>query len=97
MTTAHSSTTFADLTTIGVGGPIRTFLTPDTRDGVIDAVRQADAAGFPLSVIGGGSNLLAADAPFDGVVVRDARQDIRFGSPQADDTVAVSAVTVPRI
>ncbi len=91
MTTEHSTTTFADLTTIGVGGPIRTFLTPDTRDGVIDAVRQADAAGFPLSVIGGGSNLLAADAPFDGVVVRDARQDIRFGSPQADDTVAVSA------
>ncbi len=91
MTTEHSTTTFADLTTIGVGGPIRTFLTPDTRDGVIAAVRQADAAGSPLSVIGGGSNLLAADAPFDGVVVRDARQDIRFGSPQADDTVAVSA------
>lgn len=91
MTTEHSTTTFADLTTIGVGGPIRTFLTPDTRDGIIDAVRQADAAGLPLSVIGGGSNLLVADDPFDGIVVRDARHDIRFGSPQADGTVSVTA------
>ena len=74
MTTAHSSTTFADLTTIGVGGPIRTFLTPHTRDEVIAAVREADDAGVPLSVIGGGSNLLVSDDPFDGVVVRDARQ-----------------------
>ncbi|MEJ5921040.1 UDP-N-acetylmuramate dehydrogenase [Bifidobacterium thermophilum] len=91
MTTEHSSTTFSDLTTIGVGGPIRTFLTPHTRDGVIDAVRQADAADLPLSVIGGGSNLLVCDDPFDGIVVRDARQDIRFGTPQADGTVAVNA------
>ena len=91
MTTAHSSTTFADLTTIGVGGPIRTFLTPHTRDEVIAAVREADDAGVPLSVIGGGSNLLVSDDPFDGVVVRDARQEIRFGDVQADGTVSVSA------
>ena len=91
MTTAHSSTTFADMTTIGVGGPIRTFLTPHTRDEVIATVREADDAGVPLSVIGGGSNLLVSDDPFDGVVVRDARQEIRFGDVQADGTVSVSA------
>ena len=31
-------TSFADLTTIGVGGPIATFLEPTTRVGVIEAV-----------------------------------------------------------
>ena len=31
-------TSFADLTTIGVGGPIATFLEPTTRVGVIAAI-----------------------------------------------------------
>lgn len=38
------------------------------------AVEDADSKGLPLCVIGGGSNLLVADEPFDGVVVRDARR-----------------------
>jgi len=36
-------TSFADLTTIGVGGPIATFLEPTTRVGVIEAVEEAEA------------------------------------------------------
>ncbi len=35
----------------------------------MDAVAAADAAGGPLLVVGGGSNLLASDAPFEGMVV----------------------------
>ena len=38
-------TSFADLTTIGVGGPIATFLEPTTRVGVIEAVEEADSQG----------------------------------------------------
>ena len=33
-------TSFADLTTIGVGGPIATFLEPTTRVGVIEPLRK---------------------------------------------------------
>ena len=62
-------TSFADLTTIGVGGPIATFLEPTTRVGVIEAVEEADSQGLPLCVIGGGSNMLVSDMPFEGVVV----------------------------
>lgn len=69
-------TSFADLTTIGVGGPIAIFLEPTSRVGVIEAVEDADAKGLPLCVIGGGSNMLVADTPFNGVVVRDARRSI---------------------
>ena len=65
---------FADLTTIAVGGPIARFVEPTSRVGVIEAVEDADSKGLPLCVIGGGSNLLVADEPFDGVVVRDARR-----------------------
>ena len=69
-------TSFADLTTIGVGGPIAIFLEPTSRVGVIEAVEDADAKGLPLCVIGGDSNMLVADTPFNGVVVRDARRSI---------------------
>ena len=57
-------TTFAELTTIGVGGPIARFIEPTTRVGVIEAIEEADAKGLPLCVIGGGSNMLVSDAPF---------------------------------
>jgi UDP-N-acetylmuramate dehydrogenase len=67
---------FADLTTIGVGGHIEYFLQPSTRDGLIGAVMDADDHHLPLCVIGGGSNILASDDDFNGVVVRDARRTV---------------------
>ena len=68
--------TFSDLTTIGVGGKIARFVEPKTRVDVIEAVEDADCANLPLCVIGGGSNMLVSDEPFNGVVVRDARRAI---------------------
>ena len=62
-------TTLADLTTLRVGGPIATYVRVSTTDALVDAVAAADAAGGPLLVVGGGSNLLASDAPFEGTVV----------------------------
>lgn len=69
-------TLLADLTTLRVGGPARELVEPASDDEMIAAVRDADAAGTPVLVIGGGSNLLAGDGGFDGVVIRDARRDI---------------------
>ena len=66
-------TRFADITTMGVGGHIAHFVEPTTRVGLIEAVEDADSKGLPLVVIGGGSNMLVSDDPFNGVVVRDAR------------------------
>lgn len=89
-------TSFADITTIGVGGAIARFVEPTSRVGVIEAVEDADARGLPLCVIGGGSNLLVSDEPFDGVVVRDARRNITVPDEAApveggDLTVHVNA------
>lgn len=67
---------FADITTVGVGGKIARFIEPKSRVAVIEAVEDADEAGLPLCVIGGGSNMLVSDEDFNGVVVRDARRDI---------------------
>jgi UDP-N-acetylmuramate dehydrogenase len=69
-------TDLAELTTLRVGGPAAHFEEVTSEADFIDAIRTADAEGTPLLVIGGGSNLLVADAGFDGLVVRDARSAI---------------------
>ncbi|OPF83455.1 UDP-N-acetylenolpyruvoylglucosamine reductase [Streptomyces antioxidans] len=62
----------APLTTFRLGGPANRLLTATTDDEVIAAVREADAAGTPLLVIGGGSNLVIADKGFDGTALHIA-------------------------
>lgn len=86
--------TLAQLTTIGVGGAADRFVEPQSEEEFIDAVRDADTAGLPLLVIGGGSNLLVADEPFHGVVVRDARRGISVLDDDAHADVDAGTVAV---
>jgi len=60
----------ADFTTFGVGGPAGTLVEASSVTELVDAVRSADAAGAPVFVLSGGSNVLVGDAGFDGTVVR---------------------------
>jgi UDP-N-acetylmuramate dehydrogenase len=62
----------APLTTFRLGGPAARLITAATDAEVIDAVREADEAGTPLLVIGGGSNLVIGDDGFDGTALRIA-------------------------
>ena len=64
-----SASTLADLTTLRIGGPVRRLVEARDEHELIAAVREADEAGEPLLVLGGGSNLVASDAPFEGTVV----------------------------
>lgn len=76
MRIAADATRLADLTTIGVGGAPQQIIRAESEAELIDAIRSADDAGLPLLMLGGGSNILAADADFPGVVIRDERRDI---------------------
>ena len=62
----------APLTTFRLGGPARRLVTATTDDEIVETVRAADAAGEPLLVIGGGSNLVIGDKGFDGTALRIA-------------------------
>ncbi|MFE9173126.1 UDP-N-acetylmuramate dehydrogenase [Streptomyces kebangsaanensis] len=62
----------APLTTFRLGGPATRLITAATDAEVIDAVREADAGGTPLLLIGGGSNLVIGDKGFDGTALRIA-------------------------
>src|ERR1035441_5439481 len=60
----------APLTTLGVGGPARYFVEATTEAEVVEAVEFARSRQLPLFVLGGGSNLLVADAGFAGLVLK---------------------------
>ena len=59
----------ADLTTLRIGGPATDVVQATEDQGLVDAVASADAAGIPVLVVAGGSNLLVADGPVPGRVV----------------------------
>ena len=56
----------SELTTLRVGGPARRIARADSAEEAVEVVSGADAAGEPVLVIAGGSNLLIADRGFDG-------------------------------
>jgi UDP-N-acetylmuramate dehydrogenase len=62
----------APLTTFRLGGPATRLITATTDAEVIAAVREADDAGTPLLLIGGGSNLVIGDKGFAGTALRIA-------------------------
>lgn len=84
-------TALAHLTTLRVGGPIRTLVEPSTERDLIEAIQTADRADEPLLVLGGGSNLLAGDQPFEGTVIRDSRRDISVQDDGMCGGVSVTA------
>jgi UDP-N-acetylmuramate dehydrogenase len=64
------SVPLAPLTTLRLGGPARRLVEPRDEAELVAAVRAADAAGEPVLLLAGGSNVVIADTGFDGVAIR---------------------------
>jgi UDP-N-acetylmuramate dehydrogenase len=62
----------APLTTLGVGGPARHYVEARDEGAVLAALRWAARRDLPVHVLGGGSNLVVADAGVEGLVLRVA-------------------------
>jgi UDP-N-acetylmuramate dehydrogenase len=78
-------------TTLGLGGPAKSFVTAASDDELIAAVRAADATGDPVLVLGGGSNLVIADEGFPGTVVHVASRGVSYARSGDGVAVAVAA------
>ena len=77
------------LTTLRVGGPALALVEASRSDELVEVVTRADAAGEPLLLLGGGSNVLVADAGFPGTVVRIATRGVQV-RPVAPGLVEVT-------
>jgi UDP-N-acetylmuramate dehydrogenase len=80
-----------DHTTLRLGGPAARWVRATTEAELVEAVAAADAAGEPVLVLGGGSNVVVADAGFPGVVVEVATTGI---TPDVEDGVSCGGVMV---
>jgi UDP-N-acetylmuramate dehydrogenase len=83
-----------DHTTLRLGGPAHAWVRATTDDELVDAVRRADEAGEPVLVLGGGSNLVVADAGFPGTVVEVATSGVRADAEDDDPTCGGVVVEV---
>lgn len=79
----------APLTTLGVGGRARWFVRATTVEEVVAAHGWCREQGMPFTVMGGGSNLVVADAGLDGLVLQVAIGGIDFTSK--GETIVVRA------
>ncbi|HEX5862070.1 MAG TPA: UDP-N-acetylmuramate dehydrogenase [Nocardioides sp.] len=81
-------------TTLRLGGQARDWVEARTEHELVDAVRSLDAAGEPVLVLAGGSNLVVADEGFAGTVVKVATTGVSADSDDPDDLACLGAVTV---
>jgi UDP-N-acetylmuramate dehydrogenase len=72
----------APFTTFKVGGPADVLIEPRSSDEIVAALRLAHELTLPVTMLGGGSNVLASDAGVRGLVVRPRGGDVH----SLDDT-----------
>jgi UDP-N-acetylmuramate dehydrogenase len=91
----HRNASLAPLTTFKVGGPADWLIDVNGGDAVEQAVAIARDADLPLTVLGGGSNVLVSDAGVRGIVVRVHGGDVRLLTPslvRADAGVTINGL-----
>ncbi|MDO5031918.1 UDP-N-acetylmuramate dehydrogenase [Corynebacterium sp.] len=74
--TVDTQTSFADMTTLRIGGTPRATVHCASTESAVAALRALDEAGTDYLVLGGGSNLVVAEGELDVVVVRLDFEDI---------------------
>ena len=85
----------APLTTFKVGGSADWLVTVSSGDAVERAIAIAREANIPLTILGGGSNVLVSDAGVRGIVVRVHGGEVRKLTPslvRADAGVTINGL-----
>ncbi len=67
----HTNIPLKNYTTMRLGGPARFMTDVRTPNDVAEICASAAAQNLPIFVLGGGSNVIARDEGFDGIVVRN--------------------------
>lgn len=72
MIKTKTNISLAKLTTAGVGGPAKFFYKATSVGKLIEAIKWANAQKLPYFILGGGSNIIVADAGFPGLVIQNS-------------------------
>jgi len=88
----RSGAPLAPLTTFRVGGPAEWLAEIRSEDELEALASDASESGIPVSILGGGSNVLVADAGVAGVVIRLHLTTIE--QPASDRVRAGAGVTI---
>jgi UDP-N-acetylmuramate dehydrogenase len=85
----------APMTTFRVGGPADWLLETRNGDEIVSALTAAASAGVPVTMLGGGSNVLVSDRGVRGLVIRPRGGEVRqvdAGRVRADAAVTVNGL-----
>ena len=85
----------APLTTFRVGGPAEWLIETRSSDEIVRALQLAGAAGLPVTLLGGGSNVLVSDRGIRGLVIRPRGGEVRAeddGHVRADAAVTINGL-----
>jgi UDP-N-acetylmuramate dehydrogenase len=91
----RSRVALAPLTTFKLGGPADWLIETRSSDEIVTALRIAFAASVPVTLLGGGSNVLVADGGVRGLVIRARGGDVQGvdeGHIRADAAVTISGL-----
>ena len=80
----------APYTTLSVGGPARFMVEATDETQVQTALEHASDRGWPVFVMGGGSNVIVADEGFPGLVLRVLLTGMRFEGPHGAEVTAAA-------
>ncbi len=91
----RSGVPLAPLTTFRVGGPAEWLIETRSGDEIESALAIARQAGVAVTILGGGSNVLVADAGVHGLVIRPRGGEVRDlgeGRVRADAAVTINGL-----
>ena len=87
----QKSVPLAPRTTLGVGGAARRFLEVGSETALIESLRRADGEGWPVFLLGGGSNLVIHDDGWPGLVLSLSDEEISDEGSSGTLTVGAGA------
>lgn len=79
-----------------IGGPARFFAVVKTKDELIEALQFAKEKNQPFFMLGAGSNILVADAGFEGLVIKN-ELNVVFADGKTSIIYADAGVSMPRL
>lgn len=84
-------------TNFRIGGPAKYFIEARSTADLIEAVNMAKEYALPYFILGGGSNTLAADEGYQGLVIKAANRNTRFEGDQVIAEAGVISATMARL